>query len=57
MSNGSGPIIIHSLISAPGTKIEEKMELEKVLRRYEKEHKCRFVDALYVLRLVWRLIK
>ena len=56
MSNGSGPIIIHSLIEA-GSTPEEKTELAAILERYKANHKCSFGDALKVVRIVWRLIR
>ena len=57
MSNGSGPIIIHSLQQAATTTVKERGELLSVLERYKVGHRCDFRDALFVLRLVWRAIR
>lgn len=57
MSNGSGPIIINSLIAAPGVTDEEKKRLEKLEKIALKEHRLpKASDRNFVCSIVRRLL-
>lgn len=57
MSNGSGPIIIRSLIDADGTTDAEREWLRGALERYEVERRLGWQDAWKVCRIAWRLLR
>lgn len=57
MSNGSGHIIIRSLMATPGVSESELKMLGDIELRYISTHKCTRVDCYRMFRIWWRLLR
>jgi len=56
MSNGSGPIIIHSAAKADGVTDDERAELERLAAKSKRDHHLEKCERDFVLRIIDRLL-